>query len=388
MRAIGGARVAHILVSHTHRDHSPAPACCRRGPARRSSPPGRIGRRGRREPAKSSASTPAPIAISSPDAMLADGEHRRGTRLSARGRGDARAMPPTISPSRSPATDILFSGDHVMGWSTTVVAPPDGSMADYMASLDRLLAGRRRSTCRRMAARSATRTPTCAALRAHRQDARSARSSSGLRRGDRTIPELVARVYQGLDPRLPAPRRSPPRASGGPLCARRCVDRRGRAAARSTRRYRRGRRLRRGASRRAPAEAPNQAPRRKLLMRRAFWPRSCSPSATPSACRPPCRRGRRAGARPRRRGSRRRESAPAPRASPGRRHGGAAGRRQHDRPGRTSVAIPPRDCVMTLFSASAWISSSSSATACAGAPLVGSDVRVRRRDDGPAVCPR
>jgi glyoxylase-like metal-dependent hydrolase (beta-lactamase superfamily II) len=38
-----------------------------------------------------------------------------------------------------PSEAVLFSGDHVMGWSTTVVAPPDGSMADYMASLDRLL---------------------------------------------------------------------------------------------------------------------------------------------------------------------------------------------------------------------------------------------------------
>ena len=37
-------------------------------------------------------------------------------------------------------SDLIFSGDHVMAWSTTVVAPPEGSMADYMASLDRLLA--------------------------------------------------------------------------------------------------------------------------------------------------------------------------------------------------------------------------------------------------------
>ncbi len=51
---------------------------------------------------------------------------------------------------------FLFSGDHVMGWSTSVVVPPDGSMADYMASLDRLLIERRRSICRAMAMRSPT----------------------------------------------------------------------------------------------------------------------------------------------------------------------------------------------------------------------------------------
>src|SRR2546430_865630 len=37
-------------------------------------------------------------------------------------------------------TDVLFSGDHVMGWSTSIVAPPDGAMSDYMASLERLAA--------------------------------------------------------------------------------------------------------------------------------------------------------------------------------------------------------------------------------------------------------
>src|SRR5436305_1421644 len=42
-------------------------------------------------------------------------------------------------------TDILFSGDHVMAWSTPVVAPPDGSMSDYMASLNKL-AGRSETT--------------------------------------------------------------------------------------------------------------------------------------------------------------------------------------------------------------------------------------------------
>ena len=75
-------------------------------------------------------------------------------------------------------------------------------MGDYMASLDRLLAAPgTHLPARRMAARSAMRTPMCAALRAHRQ-MREAAILDGLRRGDRTIPEIVARVYQGLDPRL------------------------------------------------------------------------------------------------------------------------------------------------------------------------------------------
>ena len=52
----------------------------------------------------------------------------------------------------------MFSGDHVMGWSTTIVAPPDGAMSDYMNSLHKLAqAQASRSTCPAMAARSATR---------------------------------------------------------------------------------------------------------------------------------------------------------------------------------------------------------------------------------------
>ena len=64
----------------------------------------------------------------------------------------------------------LFTGDHVMGWSTTVISPPDGDMSDYMASLDLLLDRRRtRSIFRRTARRSTSRIPTSAALIAHRR---------------------------------------------------------------------------------------------------------------------------------------------------------------------------------------------------------------------------
>ena len=68
--------------------------------------------------------------------MLEDGESVEvdGTQRSSRSR--RRATRPTTS--ASPYGDALFTGDHVMGWSTTVVVPPDGDMAAYMASLDKL----------------------------------------------------------------------------------------------------------------------------------------------------------------------------------------------------------------------------------------------------------
>ena len=79
---------------------------------------------------------------------------------------------------RAPA--LLFSADHVMGWSTSIVAPPDGAMADYMASLDKLLARRDRFSCPAMAARSRTRTNSCAGSRRTARCA-SARSWNGCR---------------------------------------------------------------------------------------------------------------------------------------------------------------------------------------------------------------
>ena len=74
-----------------------------------------------------------------PDTVLADGDHVSGPGWTL----TAVATPGHTSNHLCFALDgtgALFTGDHVMGWSTTVVAPPDGDMADYMASLDKLRA--------------------------------------------------------------------------------------------------------------------------------------------------------------------------------------------------------------------------------------------------------
>src|SRR5205085_2092183 len=132
----------------------------------------------------------------SPGAVLADGEIVES---------DGYSLQAVATPGHTAnhlafailGTDILLSGDHVMGWSTTVVAPPDGSMADYMASLDQLLVRRQVKALGPFENAHAF----VRGLRTHRK-MREAAILEGLRRGDRKIPELVARVYQGLDPRL------------------------------------------------------------------------------------------------------------------------------------------------------------------------------------------
>ncbi len=200
LAAIGGARVAHILVSHTHRDHSPGARLLKEqtgalvlaaGPHR----PARPAREG--EQAMLDAAGDFDFM---PDEALADGEtvEDDGYRLTAIATPGHTANHLAFA---WPDAGLLFSGDHVMGWSTTIVAPPDGSMADYMTSLDKLQARAERLYLPAHGAEIPNGPDYVRALRTHRK-MREAAILDGLKRGDRTIPELVARVYSALDPRL------------------------------------------------------------------------------------------------------------------------------------------------------------------------------------------
>src|SRR5665213_3465695 len=99
------------------------------------------------------------------------------------------------------AKDALFAGDHVMGWATTIVAPPDGSMSDYMASLHKLSKRPEQNYFpgHGPAIRDASRFVNYYIL--HRM----AREDSILHRlgkGATDIPTIVRAIYIGLDPRL------------------------------------------------------------------------------------------------------------------------------------------------------------------------------------------
>jgi glyoxylase-like metal-dependent hydrolase (beta-lactamase superfamily II) len=200
MRAIGDARVAQILVSHTHRDHSPGARLLKEradapilaaGPHR----PARAARAG--EEARLDAGGDLDFV---PDEVLADG---------AMVEGDGYRLEAIATPGHTgnhlafawSEPGIIFPGDHVMGWSTTVVAPPDGSMVDYMASLDKLIARPERLYLPAHGAEIRDGPDYARALRTHRK-MREAAILEGLRQGDRSIREIVARVYAGLDPML------------------------------------------------------------------------------------------------------------------------------------------------------------------------------------------
>jgi glyoxylase-like metal-dependent hydrolase (beta-lactamase superfamily II) len=204
LKAIGTAKVDTILVTHTHIDHSPLAA-------------------------KLKAITGARIAGCGPHINFRDLSFGETNFLDASGDKlytpdwqmlDGDSIKTGLGPLSAIATPghtanhlcfaldhhgILFSGDHVMGWSTSIIAPPDGAMAPYMASLDRLIA-------RQSAEPDITYLPGhggainkpgrfIRGLRSHRR--MRAKAITGLLSDDGIlIQDLVLALYTGLDPRL------------------------------------------------------------------------------------------------------------------------------------------------------------------------------------------
>ena len=135
-----------------------------------------------------------------PDVALADGEVVSGTGWTI----EAVATPGHTANHlcfalREPA--LLFTGAHVMGWSTTIVAPPDGAMSDYMASVIKLRARPEQTYFPGHGAAVRNAPVFLAGLLRHR----AGREASILRRlghGGTDIATLVRSIYIGLDPRL------------------------------------------------------------------------------------------------------------------------------------------------------------------------------------------
>ena len=223
--AVRGETVTHIFVTHTHRDHSPAV------PRVKAATGATVLAEGPHRAARALNVGEAPRLEASndtdfrPDRALADGEVVTGAGWTI----EAVTTPGHTANHMAFAfkeADLLFSGDHVMAWSTPVVAPPDGAMSDYMASLDKLA---RRSEPVYLpghggAVRNAPR------FVRHYIEHRKGREASILHRlgkGAADIPTLVRAIYIGLDPRLvPAAGRLGARPSRGPDGARAGQDRR------------------------------------------------------------------------------------------------------------------------------------------------------------------
>ena len=191
--AIAGRTVAAIMCTHTHRDHSPAarPLAERTGAAVIGCEPLALETVGPRADASFDGDYAA-------DRVLEDGEELEI---------DGRPVRAVATPGHTSNHlcfaygDALFSGDHVMGWSTTVVVPPDGDMAAYMQSLDKL---RQREDRAYYPAHGPPVTNPQQYVR-HLLGHRMQREKQILRlvsERPRAIPQIVEDAYPGLDPRL------------------------------------------------------------------------------------------------------------------------------------------------------------------------------------------
>ena len=201
--AIGDRKLIAIMCTHTHRDHSPAA----RPLAERTGAP-IIGC------APLALETVGPRADASFDGDYVPARVRQaGDTIQA----DGKAITAVATPGHTSNHlcfaygDALFTGDHVMGWSTTVVVPPDGDMAAYMASLDKLRG--RQDRIYYAAHGEPVRNPQqyVRHLMGHRMQ-RERQILKLVGEKARTIPDIVANAYPGLDPRLTA-------AAGGSVLA-------------------------------------------------------------------------------------------------------------------------------------------------------------------------
>jgi glyoxylase-like metal-dependent hydrolase (beta-lactamase superfamily II) len=197
-QAVKGERITHVFTTHTHLDHSPLahPLAAWAGCKVYGLPDPNV--------------THDQVSLEEdgeagfrPDVLVKDGDVFSGPDWTL----EAITTPGHMSNHVCYALkeeNALFSGDHIMGWSTTVISPPDGNMRQYFASLDKIRA-RGFSTLWPTHGPPVTDVaPFIDAYAAHRR-AREAAIVERMRAGDTLIPEMVKVIYKDVDKRLHAP---------------------------------------------------------------------------------------------------------------------------------------------------------------------------------------
>ena len=204
LEATSGETITHMLVTHTHMDHSPG---CRLLRAHTDAETYGHGRHGAARIASGVVVEEGGDMDFEPDVTVRDGDTVEG---------DGWSVECVHTPGHTSnhicyaaaKSQALFSGDHVMGWSTSVISPPDGDMADYMASLERLLTRDEAVYWPTHGPAITDPKPHVRAFIAHRRE-REAEILDFLAKGPHRIAEMVPTLYAGVPRQLhPAAARS------------------------------------------------------------------------------------------------------------------------------------------------------------------------------------
>ena len=198
--AIGGRPVSHIIVTHTHMDHSPLarPLAEKTG--------AEIYAEGPHRPARPlNLGEINPLDASGDNEFAPDHVLKHGDVIE----GDGWALDCIFTPGHTANhmafgwrdTDYLLPGDHVMAWATSIVAPPDGAMTDYMASLELLLEQPQQIYFPGHGGRLENAHSFVRALRSHRR-MREQAVFKQVEKGQERIPDMVAVIYRSTDKKL------------------------------------------------------------------------------------------------------------------------------------------------------------------------------------------
>ena len=202
LKALDGETVTHILITHTHRDHSPLAQNLKEATGAQTYA---YGPHGAGRPAGAGTTGDVRLDASGDTDFVPDVTVGHGDVIEGKGwRVEGVFTPGHTSNHMAFALaeeQALLSGDHVMAWSTSVIAPPDGNMADYMASLD--LVQKREERIYWPTHGPAVSKPQqfVRAFITHRR-MREAAIVRQLGNGLHTIPEIVKRIYADVRPEL------------------------------------------------------------------------------------------------------------------------------------------------------------------------------------------